>query len=104
VWSHIWKHLPLRERCHLRGEGSQYQIIKDGKEYMLNAYKGKTKLSLISAHQVRILIRNIKNFFFIFLREGKQEGEGNEVEMKASLEGCDSKKHQQLQKLIEVYK
>jgi hypothetical protein len=45
-----------------------------------------------------------KKFVLLFLREGKKQGEGNELEMKESLEGCSGKKHQQLQQLIEAYK
>jgi hypothetical protein len=45
-----------------------------------------------------------KKFVLLFLREGKQQGEGNKLDMKASLEGCSGKQRQQLQQLIEAYK
>jgi hypothetical protein len=45
-----------------------------------------------------------KKFVLLFLREGKKQGEGNKLEMKASLEGCSGEQRQQLQQLIEDYK
>jgi hypothetical protein len=44
---------------------------------------------------------NTKKFFLLFLREGKQEGEVIELEMKESLEGCSGEQRQQL---IEAYR
>jgi hypothetical protein len=32
-----------------------------------------------------------KKFVLLFLREGKKKGKDNELEMKASLEGCSGK-------------
>jgi hypothetical protein len=47
---------------------------------------------------------NKKKFVLLLLREGIQQGEVNELEMKASLEGCIGEHHQQLQKMIESHK
>jgi hypothetical protein len=44
-----------------------------------------------------------KKFVLLFLRDGKKQGEGNKLEMKASLEGCSGEQCQQLQQLIEAY-
>jgi len=84
--------------------GNHYSLLEDGKEYAINAHKDTTKLSLISAHQGSRTIGNTKKFILFFLRERKRQGEGSELEMKASLEGCSGKQCQQLQQLIEPYK
>ena len=44
-----------------------------------------------------------KKFVLLFLRKGKQQGEGSKLEMKASLEGCSGKQRQKIQKLIKSY-
>jgi hypothetical protein len=77
-----------------RRRENQYSLIKYGNEYAINAHKDKSKLSLISVHQARRIIGRTKKFVLLFLREGKQQGEGNELEMKASLEGYNVKQHQ----------
>jgi hypothetical protein len=45
-----------------------------------------------------------KKFVLLFLREGNQQGVGNKLDMKASLEGCSGEQRQQLQQLIKSYK
>jgi hypothetical protein len=47
---------------------------------------------------------SMKKIFLLYLREGKQQGEGIELDMKASLEGCSGNQNQKLQKLIESYR
>jgi hypothetical protein len=37
---------------------NQYQLIKDGKSYIINAHKGKSNISLVSANQVNKLINS----------------------------------------------
>ena len=72
--------------------------------YSISEHKYKDKLSLISVDQARRIMGNKKKFVLLLLREGIQQGEVNELEMKASLEGCSGEQHQQLQQLIESYK
>ena len=78
--------------------------MKDGKEYDTNSDKDKAQLFLINAHQARRIMGNTKKFVLLFLREGKKQGEGNKLDMKASLEGCSGEQRQKLQKLIESYR
>lgn len=73
----------------LRRRANQYRLVKDGKEFTINAHKDKAKLSLISDNHARRIIGSTKKLILLFLREGKQQGEGSEVEMKASLEECN---------------
>jgi hypothetical protein len=87
-----------------RRRDNQYRLVKEGRAYAINAHKDKSKLSLISAHQARRIMGSMKKFVLLFLREGKQQGEGNQLEMKESLEGCSGKQCQQLQQLIESYR
>jgi hypothetical protein len=53
---------------------NQYHLIKDGKSYIINAHKGKSKISLVSANQAKKLISSSKKYVFLFLREN-QSGE-----------------------------
>ena len=50
---------------------TQYRLIKDGKSYIINAHKGKSKISLVSANQAKRLISYSKNYVFLFLRENE---------------------------------
>jgi hypothetical protein len=59
---------------------------------------------LINAPQTRRVMGSTKNFVLLFLREGKKQGEGNELDMKSSLEGFSGEQHRQLQLLIESYR
>jgi hypothetical protein len=69
---------------------NQYQWIKDGKSYIINAHKGKSNISPISANKSKKFISSSKIYVFLFLRENKSEDESMRV--KESLEGC-TKKH-----------
>jgi hypothetical protein len=40
----------------------QYRLIKDEKSYIINAHKGKSKISLVSANQAKKLISSIKKY------------------------------------------
>ena len=46
-----------------------YRLIKDGKSYIINAYKGKSKISLVSANQGKNSISSSKKYVFLFLIE-----------------------------------
>lgn len=48
---------------------NQYQLIKDGKSFTINAHKGKSKISLVSANQAKKLINSSKKYVLLFLRE-----------------------------------
>lgn len=39
---------------------NQYRFIKDGKSFIINAHKGKSKISLVSANQAKKLISSSK--------------------------------------------
>ena len=58
-------------------------------DFTINEHNNNVKLSLMDNHQARRIISNIKKFVLLILIEGMQQREGNEVEKKASLEGCD---------------
>jgi hypothetical protein len=77
-----------------RRRENQYRLVKEGKSYAINAHQEKANLSLINAHHARIIMGSTKKFILFFLIEGKQQGEGNNLEMKATLEGCSSKQPQ----------
>jgi len=47
---------------------NQYQLIKDGKSFIIKAHKGKSKISLVSANQVNKLISYNKKYVLLFLR------------------------------------
>lgn len=72
---------------------NQYQLIKDGKSFIINAHKVKSKFSLISANQAKKLISSSKKYVLLFLRESQSEVES--IRGKASLEGCTMKQKQQ---------
>jgi hypothetical protein len=42
----------------------KYQLIKDGKSYIINAYKGKSKISLVSANQGKKSVSSSKKYVF----------------------------------------
>jgi hypothetical protein len=47
---------------------NQYQLIKDGKSYIINTHKGKSNISLVSANQAKKLISSSKKYVFSFLK------------------------------------
>jgi hypothetical protein len=65
---------------------NQYRLIKDGKSYIINTHKGKSKISLVSANQAKKLISSSKKYVLLFLRENQTEDES--IRVKESLEGC----------------
>jgi hypothetical protein len=64
---------------------NQYQLIKDGKSYIINTHKGKSNISLVSANQAKKLISSSKKYVLLFLRENQTEDES--IRVKASLRG-----------------
>ena len=54
---------------------NQYQLVKDGKSFIINVNKGKSEISLISANQANKLINSSKKYVLFFLRETKSAEE-----------------------------
>nr|KUM48642.1 hypothetical protein ABT39_MTgene4657 [Picea glauca] len=50
---------------------NQYRLIKDGKPFIINAHKDKSKISLVSANQAKKLISASKKYVLLFLRENQ---------------------------------
>jgi hypothetical protein len=72
---------------------NQYCLMKDGKSYIINAHKGKSKISLVSVNQAKKLISSSKKYVFLFLIENHSIDESMRVQ--ESLEGCTKEqKHQ----------
>jgi len=57
----------MRDVIFIRRE-KQYQLMKDGKSYIINAQKGKSKISIVSTKQAKKLISSCKKYVLIFLR------------------------------------
>jgi hypothetical protein len=51
----------LMDAIFMRRE-KQYRMIKDGKSLIINAHKGKSKISLVSANQAKKLINSRRKF------------------------------------------
>jgi hypothetical protein len=62
----------MRDAIFMR-RANQYHLIKDGKSFIINAHKGKSKISLVSAHQAKRLINSTKKYVLIFF-ETKPKG------------------------------
>jgi hypothetical protein len=75
----------MRDAMFTRRE-NQYRLIKDGKSFIINAHKGKSNISLVSANQDKKLISSRKMYVLFFLRANRLGDES--VRVKASLEGC----------------
>jgi hypothetical protein len=45
----------MRDAIFMRRE-NQYRLIKDGKSFIINAHKGKSRISLVSTNQAKKLI------------------------------------------------
>jgi hypothetical protein len=72
------------------GRENQYHLIKDGKYFIINAFKRKSNISLVSANQAKKLIVLSKNFLLLFLRQNQQVDES--IKVKEYLEGCTKEK------------
>jgi hypothetical protein len=77
---------------------NKYHLITDGKSYIKNAHKGKSKISLVSANQAKKLISSGKKYVLCLLRENFLSDES--VRVKASIEGCIKEHKQQLEELL----
>jgi hypothetical protein len=64
----------MRDVIFMRRE-NQYHLIKDGKSFIINVHKGKSKISLVSANQAKKLISSSRKFVFLFLRQNQQGDE-----------------------------
>lgn len=65
---------------------NQYLLIKDGKNLIINAHKGKSNISLVGANQAKKLINSRRKNVSPFLIENHL---GNEsIKANASLKGC----------------
>jgi hypothetical protein len=77
-------------------------LIKDGKSFIINAHKGKSKISLVTANQAIKLIGYSTQFVLLLLRENQL---GDElVKVNSSMEGCNNEKKYQLDEILQVYK
>ena len=64
----------------------------------MNAHKGKSKISMVSANKAKKLISSRMKFVLILLRLNQQEDKL--VKVKASLEGCIEEKKDHLVELL----
>jgi hypothetical protein len=80
---------------------NQYKLIKDGKSYIINMHKGKSKISLVSANQTKKLISSSKKYVLLFLRENQTEDEP--IGVNESLEGCTKEKKHRLEYFLLAY-
>ena len=51
---------------------NRYSFIKDVKSFIIVAYKGKSKIYLLSSNQAKKLINSSRKFSFLFLRQNKK--------------------------------
>jgi hypothetical protein len=79
----------MRDVIFMRRE-NQYPLLKDGKSFIINAHKGKSKISLVSANQAKKLISSSRKFVLLFLKENQPSNES--IKVKASPEGCTKEK------------
>lgn len=90
----------LRDAIFIR-RGNLYCLVKDGKDFIINAHKDKSKISLVSANQAMKLISSSRKFVLLFMRQNR---EGDElVEVKASVDVCTKEYKHQLDKLLQAY-
>jgi len=61
-------------------------LIKDGNSFIINAHKGKSNITSVSAIQAKKFISSSGKFVLLFLRE-KNIGDES-VKVKEYLEGC----------------
>ena len=63
----IIPNLYMRDAIFMR-RANHYQLIKDGKSYIINVHKGKSNISLVSVNQDKKLISSNKKYVLLFLR------------------------------------
>jgi hypothetical protein len=61
----------MRDAIFMRRE-NHYHLVKGGKSFIINAHKGKSKISLVSAHKAMLLINASKKYVLLFLRQPKR--------------------------------
>jgi hypothetical protein len=79
---------------------NQYHLVKDGKSFIISVYKGKSKISLVSANQGKKLITSCRKFVLLFSRQNQQGGES----IKAFLDGCTKEQKHQMKELLQAYR
>jgi len=62
----------MRDAILMR-RAKQYPLFKDGKSLIINAHKGKYKISLVSAKQAETLISSSRQFALVFWRQISKE-------------------------------
>jgi len=75
----------LRDEIFMRRE-NEYNLIKDGKSFIINAHKVKSNIYLVSSNQAKKLISSSRKFVLLLLRDNQLRNEL--VKVKAYLEGC----------------
>jgi len=91
----------MRDAIFMR-RANLYRLIKDGKSYIINTHKGKSKISLVSANQAKKLISSSKKYVLLFLRENQSNDEL--ITVTTSLEGCTKEQKHQLEELLQAYR
>ena len=81
---------------------NSYALLKDGKSFIINGHKGRSKISLVSANQSKKLISSNKKYFLLFLRENQSVGEL--IRGKASHKVCTMEQKSQFEELLKEYK
>jgi len=81
----ISPYMYIRDAIFIR-RVNQYHFIKDGKSFIMNAHKGKFRISLVSDNHAKKLINSSRKFLLHFLRENKPRDES--VKVNESIEGC----------------
>ena len=75
----LWLHCSVLQPIHvyklsfLYEKGNQHRLIKYGKYFIINAYKGKSQVSLVSAHQAKKLINASKKYVLILLSQNQRD-------------------------------
>ena len=55
---------------------NQWKLVKEGKTYLINAYKGKEKISLLSANQAKHLINSSQRLMMLVKRPREKKKQG----------------------------
>jgi uncharacterized pyridoxamine 5'-phosphate oxidase family protein len=58
----------MRDEIFMRRK-NLYYLIENGKSYIINTHKGKSKISLVSANHTKKLISSSKKYVLVFIRE-----------------------------------
>ena len=77
-------------------EDNRYHLTKDGIEYSVHAHRMKTNLCLVSANQMKRMVKASKNIVLMIVKE-------KNVEQTKSFKGCDPKLKKDLTKVVSNY-